>query len=94
MTELETRIATLEKELAIARREAATAVTRAKEAELKEQAAAKQEEEPIPRVEALVNSLSGKVPFLCFQSNFLIVHPTDISISIFCRSSGQPTRTC
>ena len=41
-------------------------MTRAEEAELKEQAAAKQEEELVPRVEALVNSLSGKVSFLCF----------------------------
>ena len=66
-------------------------MTRAEEAELKEQAAAKQEEELVPRVEALVNSLSGKVPFLCFLFDFLIVRPTDISNSIICRSFGQPT---
>ena len=66
-------------------------MTRAEEAELKEQAAAKQEEELVPRVEALVNSMSGKASFLCFMSNFLIVGPANISILIICRSSGQPT---
>ena len=58
MTELEERIAILEKEATVAKREAA-AIQRAERAEEKEQAAAKQEEDLAPRVAAIVNCLTG-----------------------------------
>ena len=58
VTELENRIAALEKEADVAKKEAAAVVKRAEKAELKEKAAAKQEEDLIPRLEAIVNSLT------------------------------------
>ena len=60
VTELEARVAALEKELAAAKNEVADALTRAEEATTKEQAALQQEEELTPRVQAVVNSLTGK----------------------------------
>ena len=68
MTELKERVAGLEKEAATAKKEVVAAIRRGEKAEEKEQAVAKQEEEQIPRVEALVNSLSGK----CFLPLFPI----------------------
>ena len=61
VTELETRVATLEKELTAVKNEAVTALIRAEEAKSKEQAATKQEEELTPWVQALVNSLSCNI---------------------------------
>ena len=51
----------------VAKKEAVAALNRAKKAELKEQAASKQEEELTPRVQALVNSLTGKNLCLSFS---------------------------
>ena len=60
VTELEARVIALEKELATAKDQAAAALARAEEATTKEQAALQQEEELTPRVQAVVNSLTGK----------------------------------
>ena len=70
VTELEARVAALEKELAAAKNEAAAALTRAEEATTKEHAALQQEEELTPRVQAVVNSLTGKPPLLLLLSSF------------------------
>ena len=53
-------MASLKRELAEAKKEVATTVTRAEDAEAKERIASRQEEELTPRVQAVVNSLSGK----------------------------------
>ena len=58
----------LREEVASAKRETATALACAETAESREEAAAKQEEELTPRVQALVNSLSGD----CLDSLYLL----------------------
>ena len=64
-------MANLQKEVDEVQKETAATLTRAEKAELKEQAANKQEEELTPRVQALVNSLTGKSLFLSFLFKFL-----------------------
>ena len=70
IVELETKVSILEREVAAAKREVVAALTRAEKAELKEQAVSKQEEERTPRVQALVNSLTGKNLCLPFSLQF------------------------
>ena len=54
----------------MAKKEVAATLTRAEKAELKDQAASKQEEERTPRVQALANSLIGKNFCLPFSLQF------------------------
>ena len=71
VTELEERIAALEKEAAAAKQEATAAIQRAKKVEEKEQVAAKQEEDLIPWVAAVVNCLTCNFSYLLlFISSF------------------------
>ena len=68
VAELEAQVLSLREEVASAKREAATALGHAETTESREEVAAKQEEELTPRVQALVNSLSGD----CFNSSYLL----------------------
>ena len=95
VTELEERIAALEKEDDVAKQEAAAAIQRAEKAEENEQVAAKQEEDLAPRVAAVVNYLTGNLflPLLpCLYS--WLFRPINVSPCNFCRGSRQPTQAC
>ena len=60
VTQLEERLAALEKEATAAKEEVVTTTRRAEKAEKKEREATKQEEELTPRVAAIVNTMTGK----------------------------------
>ena len=74
VTELKERIVALEKEAAAAKQEATTAIQRAEKAEEKEQAVAKQEEDLFPRVEAVVNCLTGNFSYLLLAISSFCPH--------------------
>ena len=73
VAELEAQLLSLREEVASAKRETAAALARAENAESREEAASKQEEELTPRVQALVNSLSGECSNFSCLVNSLIV---------------------
>ena len=60
VAELEAQVLSLREEVDKANKETAAALARAERAQSKEEAPSKQEEELTPRVQALVNSLSGE----------------------------------
>ena len=70
---MEAQVLSLREEVASAKRDTAAALARAKTVESREEAAAKQEEELTPRVQALVNSLSGD----CLDSLYLLNLPAE-----------------
>ena len=71
VAQLEERLAILEREKAAAKDEAVTATRRAERAKEKERATAQQEEELIPRVTAIVNSMNGNFFSLCCDHRLL-----------------------
>jgi septal ring factor EnvC (AmiA/AmiB activator) len=71
VAQLEERLAVLEREKAAAKDEAITATRRAEKAEEKERAATQQEEELIPRITAIVNSMNGNFFPLCHDHRLL-----------------------